>query len=223
MFTVSGGKLLLAQQIPATQAASHQVTIQVADSHGLTRQRLFNIAVVTATPIQANYVADQSLNSTFWTTTGLTVPDADTVMETDATSTHQIANAATMPRNAGILTYNTWVDATASLGRTEAYVQVFDANWDSQAYAYYNLATGTVDWASTTGTFTNNVPFISALPNGQFRCGFKFTTDASSTGFHLVAGTALTDGGNSFLGVDTDGLKIENPWLYNLSAGAGGY
>lgn len=223
MFTVSGSNLNLAQVVLATTKASHAVTLQVADGVGRTRQTLFNIGVITNAPIQANYFTSQDLTNAFWSKGNLTAPNSNTIMETVTNGTHQLSNASLIPRTAGVKTFNTWIEATPTLSRALFTIKIFDSSFASQAYAYFNLTTVTVAFSSVAGTWSSNVPFITLMPSGRIRCGFKFTTDGTTTGIWYTVNLEqdATDV-LSYVGDVTKGLKIDNPWLYNTGAGSGG-
>jgi hypothetical protein len=223
MFTISGSNLTLAQAVPASVKASHQVTVRVTDSFGRVRTRLFTLGVITGAPVQANYVTTQALNTGYWSGNNAALPAANTMMESAAVSDHTAYIASPIPRGAGAATYGAWVEATPALGRTEVYFQVFDATYASQAFGYFNLATGVVDYVATTGAFRGATALIAPLPGGAYRCAIQFTTDASSSGFQFITGVALSASVNSYAGNPLDGMVVQNPWIYNVNAGAGGY
>ncbi|MFT8245169.1 family 16 glycosylhydrolase [Roseomonas sp. BN140053] len=221
MFAVSGSNLVLSQVVPATTKDNHEVTLKATDTLGRTQQKKFNIKVITGAPIQANYITQQSFADASWIKEALTAPNATTVMETTLNQQHDLFRGG-ITRAAGVKTFNHWVEAVPSLGRSWLHLSIYDSSFGSLATAWFNLATGTIGFAAATGAWSNCVPFIADLGSGKLRCGFKFTTDAATTGFGVKINLALAEGNESYAGETPKGMLLSNPWLYNVAAGAGG-
>lgn len=222
MFTISGNNLNLAQVVPATNKSSHAVTLRLTDSLGRSVQLPFSIGVVTGTPTQANYITSSDLTSAFWTTVNVTATAADTIIETTANGAHQVYAANTIARTAGIKTFNTWIEVQATLGRPWIHITVFDGSYGSSAQAWFDVANGALAYYTQGGNFSGCTPFLSMLANGLTRVGFKFTTDASTTGFQVAVKLANGQDQDSYVGDVTKGMKLSNFWLYNINAAAGG-
>jgi beta-glucanase (GH16 family) len=222
MFTVSGSNLNLAQVVLATTKNNHNVTLQVTDGLGRSRQRLFNLGVITAAPIQANYITTQDLTNAYWAKGALTASTSDTLLETATTADHSFNVTSTITRTAAVKTFETWVDATASLTTPWINFQIFDSTFGNSAQAWYNVAGAAIGFFTQGGSFLSTTPFVTALPSGRVRCGFTFVTDGTSTGFHLQIHLATGQDGTPYAGNTGHGMKFDNIWLYNTGAGAGG-
>jgi hypothetical protein len=226
MFTVQGDSLLLARAVPATTQSSHEVTIAVTDALGRSRQITETIQVISGTPSQRNYLASQVLTNPFWAGTNAIMPNASTVLETRANGQHILFNASVIPRDAGVATYEAWIEAVASLSRPEIMIQVFDAAYGSQCFAEFSIPNGTIDYGTCIGAFHGTgksnqlVPYITPLPNGRTRVGFQLVTDAATTGFQFLVDLGTAKDVFSYPGVNADGMLLANPWLYDVDGPA---
>ncbi|MFT8246072.1 family 16 glycosylhydrolase [Roseomonas sp. BN140053] len=220
MFAVSGSNLVLSQVVPATTKDNHDLTLKTTDTLGRTQQKKFNIKVITGTPAQANLITQQSFADASWTKEALTAPNATTVLETTADAQHNLYRGG-ITRAAGVKTFNAWVEAVASLGRSWLHLSIYDSSFGSQATAWFNLDAGTIGFSIANGAWSNCVPFIAVLGGGKLRCGFKFTTDTATTGFGVKINLALAEGSEKYAGETARGMLLSNPWLYNIAAGPG--
>jgi hypothetical protein len=221
IFAISGDRLVLSRRAPPASGLLHPVTIEVSDGTGRRLRRLFRLRAVSAAPVQANYLGDQQLDGPAWIPEGVKVGSGGALVETASTGRHQVAAADLAPRPAGARTYEAWIDAAPLAGGRQVYLQVFDGSWTSQAFAFFDLSAGDASYSSVTGDFTAAEPFAAPLGGGRYRCGLRFKTDAASTGFRFVAGSARADDGGGFEGEEGAGVIVGNPWLYRVGAGAG--
>lgn len=228
MFTVSGSNLLLARSVPATTQPAHDFTIRVQDGWGRARERNFRVGVLTGTPVQANYIpaaAASDLTNAFWSKQLATATAADTIMETATTGSHKVAAASTIARAAGVKTFNLWVDVTPNLGRSWLELCVWDSTYGAAfAAGWFNVTGATVGYSTGSGGFSAVTPFVALMDpaTGKTRCGFRFATDAVSTGLQLQAILALGQDQDNYAGDATRGMRLANWWLYNTGAAAGG-
>lgn len=221
MFAIAGGNLTLAQSVPATTKANHPLVLRATDSLGRTAQRSVPIGVVTGNPIQANYITSSDLTTSFWTKENVTASAANTLLETANSASHDIF--ATTPRTAATRTFNTWVECTPTLGRPWVFMQMaVDNGFANGARAWFDLANKVIGYTATNGSWSNCQPFLSVLPNGAIRVGYRVTTDATSTGLIWRLGLANGQDADFYAGTTTTGMKLENFWLYNVNAAAGG-
>jgi len=133
--------------------------------------------------------------------------NAQKLMEdTTASNSHRVrqtVNLGSVP-----ITFSAYLKAAE---RTWAYLRIDDAS--STKFAYFNLATGAVGFA-TSGLTSS----ITSVGNGWYRCSTTFAAPAASASGSFVIGLATGDTINSYTGDGNSGVYIYGAQLSNSAS-----
>jgi hypothetical protein len=199
-------------QAVGSASGSSSSDVAVGSSHA----QAIGAATGKAVDPYLNVILSQDLTNTFWGTNGTTAT-SDTVLEVATNAQHSIGffNGPST-RLAGTSTWTLSVDITPSLTRTATRLQVFDSSFGSGAQGDFGLTgSGVLSFANAFGAFTSASQTISVI-GSAYRCNLTLTTDATSTGIFAQFLIQNPSGTDSYLGVVTDGLKLDNMWLARL-------
>jgi hypothetical protein len=101
---------------------------------------------------------------------------ADKIVEDTSTGTHSFQHNVSKAASASSYVLSVFAK---SGGRNRITMQTYDpGDVANQVQGTFNVGNGTIAVsASATGTFTGGGQFITALPNGWYRCGITYTTN----------------------------------------------
>ena len=133
--------------------------------------------------------------------------NAQKLMEdTTASNSHRVRQTVNL--GSAPITFSAYLKAAE---RTWAYLRIDDAS--STKFAYFNLATGAVGFA-TSGLTSS----ITSVGNGWYRCSTTFAAPAASASGSFVIGLATGDTINSYTGDGSSGVFIYGAQLSNSAS-----
>ena len=131
-------------------------------------------------------------------------------METAGTGNHVSRKAVTIADNQNII-FSFFAKAN---GRTSGQIEFFDAGG---AFAFFDLASGTINSATVYSSATNGSSSIEDYGNGWFRVSLGLTTVSGDTSGTVQVRVTNAAGQNSYAGDATKGLFI---WGLQLEQGS---
>lgn len=139
-------------------------------------------------------VSTEDLSAAAWTKTSVTISGTKTLVETVASSSHQVTQTATgFPAGNCKLAVD-----LVPVGRTWAYIGLFDGGATNRG-GFVNLATGAV------GITENGATIATQAITGGYRC--TVSVPLSSASPLIVVGAATGDGGRSYAGTGIDAIQ----------------
>ena len=165
------------------------------------------------TDSESHTYLDGDINVTQSGSAGLAPDGTNTAiafMETAATGDHVSRKAVTIADNQNII-FSFFAKAN---GRTSGQIEFFDAGG---AFAFFDLASGTINSATVYSSATNGSSSIEDYGNGWFRVSLGLTTVSGDTSGTVQVRVTNAAGQNSYAGDATKGLFI---WGLQLEQGS---
>lgn len=140
---------------------------------------------------------------------------ADKIVEDTATTTHRIRQATDVTIASGnVVSFSFFVKAAE---RTRCRLRITESTFASAYEVSFNLGTGTIGTATTTGVASGGTSRIQALPNGWYRVAISAALNGGFLAARCLLELEDASGNNGYTGDGVSGLFA---WGEQIEVGA---